>query len=166
MTLTEEPQQLRKLQQFYVAQVEQFYQQVQEWGKGKMKFTLSEYPLGDKTGEYQTHLLIATLIQKQPDELGSTVYFFPQGITFLTEEGTIELEGSFRKEELVYKQKDKLEDTEEDDQTMSLDDGFEEGWYWKFRGDSPGKIQWRRFTEAVFWEQVRECTSYSTEELS
>lgn len=164
MTLTEDPQKLLELRKVYVTQVEQLYQQIQTWGKGKMEFTLTEYPIGDKTGEYQTYLLTAEIIQKNPDELEGIVDFFPQGITFLTEEGVIELHGPFSEEEFVYKYKDKLMDTERYGQTMPLDDGFEDGWYWTFT-NSLGKPQMHRFTEKVFLELVRGCTGYSAEEL-
>jgi hypothetical protein len=164
MTLTEEPQKLLELQQFYVAQVEQFYQQVQEWGKGKLEFTFTDYPISDKTGDYKSSILTAEIIQKNADELEGIVDFFPQGTTFLTEEGVIELQGPFNEAELVYVQKDKWVNLGRDSQTLPLYDG----WYWFpkdwFSGDSLSKTQIHQVTEAVFWELLRDCTGYSQEE--
>jgi hypothetical protein len=46
MTLTEDPQKLLELQQFYVRQVEQLYQQIQAWGEllDFLKDSLSHVP--------------------------------------------------------------------------------------------------------------------------
>ncbi len=108
MTLTEDPQKLLELRQFYLTQVDQLYQQIQKWGTGKIEFAFTDnYPIYDKTGEYQTRLLTAEITQKHPDGLEGIVDFFPQGITFLTEEGVIQLHGPFSEEDLIYMQKDK-----------------------------------------------------------
>jgi hypothetical protein len=166
MTLTEDLQKLLELRQFYLAQVAQFYQQIQEWGKDKLKFTPPEdYPIYDKTGEYQSQQLTAEIIKKNADGLKGIIDFFPHGITFLTEEGVIGLHGSFDEEELIYMQREKLWYTERNGQTVPRDEGFEaDGWYWmEFER---GNTKMHRLTEGVFWEVVGRCTDYSQEELS
>ncbi len=165
MTLTEEPQKLLELRQFYLTQVEQLYQQIQQWGTGKMEFAFTDnYPVEDKTGEYQAQFLTANIIQKSQEVSNGTVDFWPWGITFLTEEGIIKSHGTFNEEELVYMQKDQLTYTERNGQILPLDEGFEQdGWYWMFGKLS--EIKMRPLTEEVFWELMRRCAGYSPEEL-
>lgn len=165
MTLTEEPQKLLELQQFYVRQVEQFYQQIQEWGTGKIKFAVTEhYPISDKTGEYQASMLTAKITKQNADGLTGIVNFFPQGIVFLTNEGVIQMQGPCSEEELVHLQTEKLRYTLKNGQRQPRDEGFEgDGWYWMF--GKLGHTKMRRLTEAVCWELMRRCAGYSPEEL-
>jgi hypothetical protein len=170
MTLTEDPQKLLELRQFYLTQVAQFYQQIQAWGTGKLKFTPPEdYLIYDKTGneDYHAHTLTAKIIKKNADGLEGIVHFFPHGITFLTEEGVMELCGAFGKEELIYMQADKLRYTYRREPPEPLDEGFEdEDWYWMFMFTPSDKTQVRRLTAAVFWEMVGRCAGYDLGELS
>jgi hypothetical protein len=165
MTLTEEPQKLLELRQFYLVQVEQFYQQIQAWGKDKLKFTPPEdYSIYDKTGDYQARKLTAEVLQKNPDGLEGVVDFLPQGIVFLTNESVIQAHGPFGEEELVYLQTEKLRYTIKNGQRQPRDEGFEgDGWYWMF--NQSGKTKMRLLTENVFWEVVCKCTGYSPEKL-
>ena len=165
MTLTEDPQKLLELRQFYLTQVEQFYQQVQEWGKGKIEFTpLEDYPIYDKTGDYQAPMLTTEIRQKNADGLDGNVVFFPQGIVFLTNEGVIQMQGPFSEEELVHLQTGKLRYTVKNGQRQPRDEGFEgDGWYWMF--GQLGNTKMRRLTKEVFWELMCRCAGYSLEEL-
>lgn len=165
MTLTDDPQKLLELRQFYLTQVDQLYQQIQKWGTGKMEFAFTDNcPIDDKTGEYQAQVLTVNPIKQSQAVSNGTVDFWPWGITFLTEEGILKSHGAFNEEELVYMQTDKLTYTERNGQVIPLDEGFEQdGWYWMF--GKLGETKMRQLTEPVFWELIRKCTGYSTEEL-
>jgi len=165
MTLTEDPQKLLELRQFYLTQVDQLYQQIQKWGTGKMEFAFTDnYPIYDKTGEYQVPILTAEIIKNSQEVPNRTVDFLPQGLTFLTEEGILKSHGTFNEEELIYMQTDKLMYTERHGQTVLVDEGFEtDGWYWMTL--KLGHTKLRPLTKEVFWELVRSSTGYAQGEL-
>jgi len=143
-------------QQFYLQKVNQFYNQIQVWGKDKFDFAFQDhYPISDETGDYDARSL--TILKKKAShgEEG-LIDFFPRGMTFLTGKGVIEVMGPLISEELVYLREDNLIYTERDGRVYPLEEaeGFKgEGWYWMVL--TPGLSQWRPLTPDIFFEFVK-----------
>lgn len=151
-------------QQVYLAQVEQLYRQVQNWGQEKFDFAcLDHYPISDQTGDYQAKPL-AMLRKNAPNGEAVLINFFPLGLTFLKGKGVVEVQGAGSDEELVYLRKDNLVYTERNGQIYPLEEGFTgEDWYWLVTTQTPSQM--RRLTPEVFWELVKTGSGLSQEEL-
>lgn len=154
MELLENPQTLLEKQRLYLQQVQQFYKQIETWGKGQFEFTaLTHYPINDITGDYQAEALVV-LKKNAHGSKENLVKFFPHGITFLTGNGVIEMQGPFGEEEVIYIQKENLMYTERHGQECPMYEGFEgDGWYWLVTDKANAWL--RRFAKAEFLELVR-----------
>jgi hypothetical protein len=141
----------------YLQQIEQLYQQIQTWAKGKFNVVVprSTYLMNDVTGDDDYQVSRLSVFQKDSlNENDTLLDFLPRGITFLSGIGVVAVEGHYSDDEVVYMQKDTVRYTERNGKRCLMYEGFvEDGWYLVVRGDDPSTVQ--RLTEAEFLQLVK-----------
>lgn len=116
-------------QQLYLEKINQFFGQLEEWLPNSFETVLTENsPIEDKTGEYKTPILSIVKKDKPDDTIAN---FFPEGISFLTDDALIEIHGVYDDEEMIYMQENNRRYTVRNGEKCPRYEGFvQDGWYW------------------------------------
>jgi len=129
MTTLEIQQTPQEKQQLYLEKINQFFGQVKAWLPHSFETVRTENnPIEDKTGEYQTPIL--SIVKKdQPNDM--VVDLLPEGISFLTDDALIEIQGTDDEAEMIYMQENNRRYTVRNGEKCPMYEGFvQNGWYW------------------------------------